>query len=80
MYSCLPTSPNSSDQTTFGTEWITGLSGAERLTENLDNIQGVHKKGPIAPFWGFYEVHPDHNLWAFDYLRQGSQTFIPINM
>ena len=27
------------------------------------------------PFWGFCGVHPDHNLWQFDYLHQGSQIF-----
>ena len=27
------------------------------------------------PFWGFYGVHPDQNLWTFDNLHQGSQIF-----
>ena len=27
------------------------------------------------PFWGFHRVHPDHNLWKFVYLHQGSQIF-----
>ena len=59
--------------------WRPWLQSYERIL-GLANIQGVHKRRTLGkclfhiwnlPFWGFYGLHPNHNLWQFDYLHQG---------